>query len=177
MAIVFHCDHCGKKIEAADSAGGKWGKCPACHNKLYVPAPPSDEDEELRLAPLDDEEEQRKRQLMAETYQLTHDILDERIVPEGPPPVASAGHLSAAVPARNINEKDLTKHVIMYLRLMADGDLEKAQQTVAAMAPDRSHALEIIDRIALSDMPEPELADIPPQVLSGLIRTLRVKLT
>jgi DNA-directed RNA polymerase subunit RPC12/RpoP len=37
MAITFHCGHCGKKIEAPDSAGGKWGKCPSCHNKVYVP--------------------------------------------------------------------------------------------------------------------------------------------
>ncbi|MHC4752575.1 MAG: hypothetical protein ACYTFW_22230 [Planctomycetota bacterium] len=52
MAIIFHCDHCGKKIEAADTAGGKWGKCPACHNKLYVPRP--DSGEELKLAPLNE---------------------------------------------------------------------------------------------------------------------------
>ena len=30
--------------------------------------------------------------------------------------------------------------------------------------------------IALSDIPEPELADIAPQVLAGLIRTLRSKI-
>ena len=63
MGISFHCEHCGKKIEAPDTAGGKWGKCPACHNKVYVPAnnPP---DDELRLAPIDTEEE-RKRKKMA----------------------------------------------------------------------------------------------------------------
>ena len=51
MAITFHCEHCGKKIEAPNSAGGKWGKCPACHNKLYVPD--LYPDEELKLAPID----------------------------------------------------------------------------------------------------------------------------
>ena len=34
----------------------------------------------------------------------------------------------------------------------------------------------IIDRIALSEIPEQELADIPPQVLAGTIRTLREKI-
>ena len=38
MTISFHCAHCGKKMEAPDDAGGKWGKCPRCHNKLYVPS-------------------------------------------------------------------------------------------------------------------------------------------
>ena len=56
MGISFHCEYCGKKIEAPDTAGGKWGKCPACRNKVYVPAnnPP---DDMLRLAPIDTEEE------------------------------------------------------------------------------------------------------------------------
>ena len=81
MAIVFHCDHCGKKVEAQDSAGGKWGKCPACHNKIYVPAPHAGE--ELKLAPVDESEEEREKRLMAETHQLTQDILLEREVPEG----------------------------------------------------------------------------------------------
>jgi hypothetical protein len=33
--------------------------------------------------------------------------------------------------------------------------------------------VKIIDRIALSEIPEPELADIPQQMLSGSIRALR----
>ena len=38
MGITFHCEYCGKKIQAPNEAGGKWGKCPACSHKLYVPA-------------------------------------------------------------------------------------------------------------------------------------------
>ncbi len=36
-------------------------------------------------------------------------------------------------------------------------------------------AVNILDRIAVSEVPEPELADIPTQVLTGLIRTLSKK--
>ena len=64
MAITFHCDYCGKKIEAADSAGGKWGKCPACHNKLYVPA--LEPDDALKLAPVDETDLEREKRLLAE---------------------------------------------------------------------------------------------------------------
>ncbi len=163
MSIVFHCQHCNKKIEAAETAGGKWGKCPACHNKIYVPDLRKDDD--LKLAPIDESEEERKKRLMAETYRLQQDILKEREVPE------SAGPSSGPVPS--IVSKDLEKQIIKYLRQMADGDLEQARRTALTIAPHRKDAVGIIDRIALSEIPKPELAKIPPQVLSGFIRSLR----
>ena len=160
MAITFHCEHCNKKIEAADTAGGRWGKCPACHNKIYVPDLKADGD--LKLAPLDQGEEERQRNLLAETFKLTQDILEERDIPEdlsqAPETVTSA------------DEEGLTKHIISYLRQMADGNLSGAQMTALTIAPHRDDAMQIIDKIALSDLPQPELADIPPHVLSGFIR-------
>jgi phage FluMu protein Com len=163
MAITFHCEHCGKKIEAADTAGGKWGKCPACHNKLYVPSP--DADEELKLAPLDESDLEREKRLMAETHRLTQDILQERDIPEGPPEPAAAMY--------EMSEKELIKNIILYLRQMAYGELDEAERTAALIAPFRAPSVKIIDRIALSEIPEPELADIPQQMLSGSIRALR----
>jgi len=167
MAITFHCNHCGKKIEAQDSAAGKWAKCPACHNKIYVPDLAADE--ELKLAPIDESEEERKRRLMAETYQLTQDILQEREVPE-----AAAG---VAGPRRQITDKELTENIIVYLRQMANGELDKAQRTADSIAPYGLQAVKILDEIAVSEIPEPELADIPQQVLSGLIRNLRTRIS
>lgn len=164
MAITFHCEHCGKKIEAPDTAGGKWGKCPSCHNKLYVPA--IDNGEELKLAPVDESDRERERQLMAETYRLTQDILKEREIPEG----------SAAEPAGamyEMSDAELKRNVIIYLRQMAHSELDEADQTAALIAPFGPKALEIIDRIALSEIPEPELVDIPQQILASSIRALR----
>ena len=163
MAIVFQCEHCGKKIKAPDSAGGKWRKCPRCHNELYVPAP--DSDEELKLSPVDEESEAERTELMAETYQLTQDILLEREAP------------NAAGSALEISDKELTKRIITYLRRMADGKLDEAQKTADTIVVCGPRAVEIIDRIALSEIPEPELADVPPQVLSGLIRNLRARIS
>jgi phage FluMu protein Com len=163
MAITFHCEHCGKKIEAADTAGGKWGKCPACHNKLYVPSP--DTGEELKLAPVDESDLERARRLMAETYKLTQDILQERDVPEGPAEPAGAMY--------ELSEQELRRHVIAYLRQMAEGELDEAERTAALIAPSGDKTIRIIDRIALSEIPEPELTDIPQQMLAGAIRALR----
>jgi len=164
MSIKFHCEHCGKKIEAQDNAGGKWAKCPACHNKIYVPAP--DTGEELKLSPIDEAEERRKEELMNETYMLTQDILQERETPG----------MGSEADNRTTNEKELSKNIILYLRQMADGELEKAQEALIHITPYRRQAEKIIDQLAISEMPEPELSDIPQQILSGLIRDLRGKL-
>jgi len=167
MGISFHCEHCGKKVEAPDSAGGKWGKCPACHNKLYVPS--IDADDELKLAPVDESDEEKQKRLMSETYELTQEILLERETPNGPP--------GTAKPVTEASEKELTKNIILYLRQMADGELDDAQRTADLIAPYGRYAVKILDRIALSEMPEPELADVPQQVLSGLIRDLRARIS
>jgi len=166
MSITFHCEYCGKRIEAADSAGGKWGKCPSCHNKLYVPSP--DSGEELKLAPLNETDLEREKRLMAETYRLTQDILQEREVPDGPPEPAGALY--------EMSDRELKNNIILYLRQMAYGDLDEAERTAALIAPFAVQATAIVDRIALSEIPEPELADIPQQMLSGSIRALRARI-
>ena len=167
MAIKLHCNACGKKIEAPDNAGGKWGKCPACHTKIYVPLPPTD-DEELKLAPIDETEEQKKKQLMQETFQLTQHILEEESAPEAPGTVG---------PVPEVNEKTLTNHIIRYLRQMANGDLDTAQRTAELIVPHRRKAATILEQLAKSYPPDPELEDIPPQVLSGLVRNLRTRIS
>jgi len=169
VAIKFHCEFCGKKIEAADSAGGKWGKCPACHNRLYVPS--SHSGEQLKLAPLDVTDKEREKQLMAETHKLTQDILKEREVPEGG--VEPTEPIKMAGPVFEMSEKELTKYIMLYLRLMADSELYEAHRIVGLIAPHSAQAVKILDKIALSEMPEPELADISQHVLSGSIRALR----
>jgi hypothetical protein len=167
MAIAFHCEHCGKKIEAPDNAGGKWGKCPACHKKVYIPG--LDEDEELKLAPVDEGDLARQNKLIAETRMLEQEILSEKEVPDDSTEVVS--------PTAEVNDKELTKNIIFYLQQMANGNLDQADRIANSIAPSRRKALKILDGIALSEIPEPELADIPQQVLSGFIRTLRAKIS
>jgi hypothetical protein len=168
MSITFHCEHCGKKIEAPDNAGGKWGKCPGCHNKVYVPSKQPEDD--LRLAPLDDNDERKQKELIAETVRLREDILSETESPEEGKPQAAAAKPGA------LSESELTASIIGYLRQMADGELEEAERTAGTIIPYGGKAVRILERIALSEIPEPELADIPQQVLSGLIKSIRGRL-
>lgn len=166
MSIKFHCEHCGKKIDAPDTAGGKWGKCPSCHNRVYVPL--MEAEEELKLAPIDETEEERQKRLLAETFQLTQSILQEKDVPEGDP---------FSSPAQEISDEKMTEAIVRYLRQMVDGDLDTAQRTSETIASDRRKAREILSQMAAGDPPDAELADVPPQVLSGLIRNLRTRLS
>jgi hypothetical protein len=176
MAITFHCDYCGKKIEANENAAGKWGKCPSCHNKIYVPNLNVEDD--LKLAPVDEEAEKRKRQLMDETFMLEQEILSERITPaetnsdKTPPAPDTAARVEDVV-----DEDALYETIVKYLRQMADGELDDAAITFKSIESAPEVSLKLIDRIALADIPEAELSDIPPQVLAGLIRTLRSQIS
>jgi hypothetical protein len=166
MTISFNCTYCGKKIEAKDSAGGKWGKCPACHNKLYVPSP--DTDEELKLAPIDEGEEERTKRLIAETRRLTHDILSER--------ESLSGATGGPIPEFQADKQQLVKNIIAYLQNMVNGELDQAEIYAKLIIPLGDKAVKVLDEIAVSEIPEPELADIPQNVLAGLIRKLRAQI-
>jgi DNA-directed RNA polymerase subunit RPC12/RpoP len=176
MAITFHCQHCGKKIEAPDGSGGRWGRCPACNGKVYVPSLDEDVDD-LRLAPLDEADEQKRRPMLAETFALTSQILQEKTVPIPDDQTPTQPDDSLVMPLPRMSDTELQEEIIGYLRMMADGDLEKAQLSSDIIVAHGRQAIAVLDRIALSQIPDKRLAAIPPHVMSALIRDLRTKIT
>jgi hypothetical protein len=167
MPIVFHCESCKKKIQAPDGSGGKYAPCPHCKHRVYIPMPKSAlEGEELRLAPIDETEEQQRERLMKETYALQATLLKQKEIPEGADLAAAAG----------MDDRELLKYIIIYLRQMADSQIQDAQKTAEKIMQNKKKAAVLLDRIATSDMPEPELADVPPGVLAKLIKTFRAKM-
>ena len=167
MSITFHCECCKKKIKAPDEAGGKWGSCPNCNHRCYIPLPPATDEEELKLVPIDPSEETQYQESMRETHSLTQRILHETAMDDGP--------TSAAV-ATEFDEKELMKNIIVYLRQMADGELLQAQKTTAKIIRFKPAAKKILKKMAKAERPEPELADIAPRVLLGLIKDMNTKL-
>ena len=173
MSIIFHCSFCNKKITAKDGTGGKWGKCPSCHNKIYVPDLNADADEgELKFAPIDEQEQREKERLLQETYQLSQEILQERAEPDDNLPKKRVSRPVAAIDPSKVNDT-----IIMCLRKMADGQLAESDNIARSIASLGSNARDELDAIALNDIPDHKLADIPPGVLAGLIRTLRGKIS
>ena len=172
MSITFKCEHCGKKIEAPDAAGGKWGKCPGCKSKVYVPSKEAEAEGELKLAPLDAEEEKRRKQMLVEEARLRQEIMEETDVPEEG---MQAKREQNEQKAGALSDAEIEVGIISYLRQMADGDLEEAERTAKPLILSGKKTLKILERIALSEIPGPEIADIPRNVLAGLIKGLREK--
>ena len=169
MSISLHCESCKKKIKAPDEAGGKWGNCPYCKHRNYIPLPKSDDEPELRLIPLDVNEETQMEHLMRETKSLTKEILTQSSIPEVDSPAASGHH--------TVDEKKVIKECILYLRQMADGELAAAEYTFSQLKKDKKPVLRILSSMARADQPEPELADLPAGILQGLIRDVSTKLS
>lgn len=170
MPISFHCESCKQKIKAPDNAGGKWGNCPYCKHRCYIPLPKTDDEPELKLVPLDESEETQMKGLMAETKNLTQEILSESAMPEEEPTAAVGG-------SRTAKEKEVIKECILYLRQMADGELAAAEYTFSQLKKNKKPALRILSSMARADRPEPELADLSDGILQGLIRDISTKLS
>jgi len=171
MSIFVHCDSCGKNIDAPDSASGKKAKCPNCGGQINIPS--LKDDDELKLAPLDYEEEARRNQLLVETTRLRENILKETNIPEEQ---VQAEQTSSEEPTPTLNDKDLNEAIVTYLRLMADGELDKAEHSAAYIIPAGQKAKDLLEQIALAEIPSERLANIPQQVLAGLIKNLRNKI-
>ena len=161
MPISFRCEHCGKKIEAPDSAGGKRGKCPYCRQGNYIPAPTADDDV-FDLAPVDEEDETRSQAEMQRLRQIEAELLAERSA-ESPVPLEHRDDLSS---------KDLHHYAINYCLDMADGRLERAEKHIDDLARFAEHATQAVDEVASSIDDEPALKDIPQPVVKGLLEQL-----
>ena len=168
MPISFHCECCKQKIKAPDAAGGKWGSCPYCKHRCYTPLPKSEDEPELKLAPIDEGEETKIGMMMNQTYALTRELLHEKDTPAEP---AGIGGDKA------VDEKAVIKMCILYLRQMADAELDGAEKSIAKMKIYKRTALRVLASMARADKPEPELSDIPDKILQGLIHDAEAKLS
>ena len=168
MPISFTCESCKKKVKAPDNAGGKWGKCPQCQHRCYIPLPVVEGEEELKLAPIDESEESKYNEMMRETHNLTRKILSETAVPTEGADVRSSNEY---------DEKQLLKNIIIYLRQMADGELGLAAKNVEKIMQFKEQGRIILKKMGNAERPEPELEDVPPKVLNKFIKELNKKLT
>jgi hypothetical protein len=167
MSISLHCESCKQKIKAPDAAGGKWGNCPYCKHRCYIPMPKSEDEEELRLAPIDESEESKIGLLKTQTYVLTRQLLHETDMP-----VEIAGAAADAV-----DEKTVIKTCILYLRQIADSELDGAESTLSKLKIYKRTSLRILSSMGRAERPEPELADIPDKILQKLIHDASTSLS
>lgn len=169
MAIELHCNHCGKLVRAPDDAGGKHGKCPACHQSVYIPTP-SDQLEPLPLAPEDHSAEEAARRARQEAVRLQQALLNER---ESGPEPAGARARAPVESAAYEPQLDMDTLVIEYAAAMASGDLAQAEQYAGQIKRNPKKAEEVMQRITVDEILPDRLANIPRPVLVGFFKQLR----
>lgn len=170
MAIELHCDHCGTLVRAPDDAGGKHGKCPSCHQSVYIPMP-SEKVEPLEIAPIDQSEEQERARLLQESLELQRRLMNERDLPR-----ETAAHQPSSSPSQPPPPRlDMETLVIEYAQAMAAGNLEEAERLATDIRADLRAAEETIQRLVADELPPEQLAQIPRPVLAGFFRQLREK--
>lgn len=187
MVIEFHCPFCGKTIRTSEENAGRHGKCPSCHQSVYVPTPP-EKIEPLRLEPLDPAfEKQREREERA-TQEFQHRLLHERDLP---PETAGTGRHAGGVPGRAsasgarsahapggahpppAPDVDVERLVIDYALRMAEGDLERAEALAGEIRRCHRQADDVIQRIMQDEILPAPLSKIPRPVLVGFFKQLR----
>ena len=165
--IEFHCPFCGKQIRTADEHAGKHGKCPSCHQSVYIPTP-EDRIEPLPIAPIDEEFERDRQRLLDETRQLQHRLLHERDLPEErgrPPPSDDSAPPTPAV--------DVEPWVAGYVKARADGALDSAGRLAAQARRHTRELDEVVQRMTADEIPPTALARVPRPVLIGFLKQLR----
>ncbi len=182
MTIEFHCNYCGKLVKAPDEAGGKKGKCPACQKILYVPMPEGAVDE-FDLAPIDEQEEKKRRQMEEQARAAERALLKEKNVPpEGSTPArgSSAGRTPSAPPPPPAptpeTPDDVEFLVIEWVRSMADGDLGDADRSMMQLQKSRAAAKQAVEKLAIAEPPPGSLENVPRPVLNRYFKMLRDQL-
>ncbi len=173
MPIEFHCEHCEKLVNAPDDAGGRRAQCPHCKGKCYVPTA-SDQLEEIPLAPLDQEEEKRRKQAHQEDVALQQSLLHERADLDAPAkPASQASTTASPAQATTIDAKGL---VYDYVEAMSGGRLEEADRIADRLLTVRDDVLRIIESIATDPLAASDMPAVPKPVLVGFLKQLRARL-
>lgn len=177
MSIKFHCEHCGKKINAPDDAGGKRGKCPSCGQKIFVPAPEG-ELEEIPIAAENPTEEKQRQELRKQRLTEQEALTDhkeavnapdsrEQTIPDTSLPIDDNGVIDS------ISTEDKIKQ---YIVVMSRGELDEAERLETEIVKEGEKAKQLVETLAVQDFIHPELQDFPQSVISGFFKKLLAKL-
>ena len=178
MSIEFHCEHCDRMIRANDEHGGKHGKCPSCHQQVYIPLADA---EPLDLTPVDAAEERRAQQQAAESQRFADSVLldggsagrgtsdsEVRRYGTGSSDAGRSGAGGAPPPA-----VDVAELINEFAIAMFDGELQEGEEIAKQLRPHRKAVVEVVDRIMADEIPPQALERIPRPVLMGFLKQLR----
>jgi hypothetical protein len=173
MPIELHCPSCEKLIRAPDNAGGRHGKCPYCEAKVYIPLPPSAEDE-ISIAPLDESDAEAER-LRREAIRYAANVDKEPDSADRGEPGAPRGGTRpgpAAAPGEVI---DLGDHVEQFVLAMKASKLDEADKIAARLKRAGSRAKDYVEGLMLDPTPPP-IEGVPKPLVMGFLKALLERL-
>ena len=170
MSIELHCPRCGRLIRAPDDAGGKRGKCPYCKGGVYVPTP-AGEDDDIPMAPIDPDEEQRLARLRRETAAYAASLDKATEAPPDRGAVAPARPPAAGPPPPSGEVVNISEEVESFIRAMRDSKLDDADRVVEQLKKAGPRARDYVEGLILDQMP-PKIENVPPPLMQGFLKTL-----
>ena len=176
MSIELNCPNCEHTIRAPDDAGGKHGKCPYCQAKVYIPAPVTDDDI-IPLAPIDETEEERERELRRESlrYAASFDKEGDTSAPGESRGAAGARRGTPGTPPAPGEVVDIPSEVERYVVAMRDSKLDDAERVAAKLKRSGSRARDYVEGLLLDPTPPP-IGNLPRPLLQGFLKSLSSRL-
>jgi len=162
MTINFRCEHCGKKVEAPEAAGGKRGKCPYCKQSNYIPLPTSDED----IIPLADDDDEVAQRVKAE-HDAMHqdfDLIKEMGGPDVSPPLEHQ---------ENLQPEDLYHLVINYCLDISQSRLDQAETHVAKLKKVKRTGVTAVDDFLNGKADDEPIRHIPAKLREAFLKQLK----
>ncbi len=172
MSIELHCSKCGKLIRAPDEAGGSRGKCPYCKESVYVPMP-HDDTEEIRIAPIDEQDERLERELRQESTDYVAAVGHETSTPE-PASAAESYELMDTAPFSD-EAVDVTDEVDAFIAAMRESKLDEADRIAARLKGTGTRARDYVQGLVLDEMP-PQIEGVPTPLVQGFLKKLLERL-
>lgn len=168
MTISFACEHCGKRVEAPEEAGGHRGRCPYCKNSCYIPSPVREEDL-IDLVPENAEDERRHQQevdaLRRQDRALIADSSERLEAPPEPIEMREA-----------LKPEDLHPFIINYVLDLSQSQLERAEKHLAELKKVKRMARAEVERFLAGDLLEPALDTVPAKLRMGFLNQLKAAL-
>ena len=161
MSITFRCEHCRREVKAPDEAGGKRGKCPYCDHSSYIPSVLPDDDE-IPLVPLDEQEERQRKKEVLSRLEVEQDLIRET----GGAPHVPLEHRD------ELTSADLHHFVINYCLDMSQGNIERAATHAGQLAEFGGLAFQAVEDFLAGKVDEQVLKQIDEATLERFLTQL-----
>jgi phage FluMu protein Com len=167
--IRITCQHCNHVIKAPRKAVGRRGKCPHCHNSVYIPTPESELDE-IPLELDDKETRATKERLEKEAMEIAAAI--GRETKEAPQPRVTPQREGPAPHKTALDATEINDLIIRYLLAMQVSELERAEALVTELKGAARQAKSKIQQMMVDSMRPEAVRSMADGLYQGFLRKL-----